>query len=80
MGKVANGDEELKVILDGIVEFSGKLANLQMPDAKTLLHCKTSGEVNSFYVSQILRNNVFESKHGLSHPGIRASRKLICSK
>lgn len=31
-------EEELKAILNGKVEFSGKLDKVQMPDAKTVLY------------------------------------------
>lgn len=72
-------DEELKAILDGNVDFSGKLFKIQMPDANTLSYFEASGEVNRLYVPQILRYNVFDWIHGLLDTGIWASRQRICS-
>lgn len=51
-----------------------------MPSAKTLLYDETSGKVNRFYIPHIIRYKVFESTDELSHPGIRASMQLNCSK
>lgn len=42
--------------------------------------CETSTSANRPYVPKTLRLNVFNSLHNLSHPGIRATRKLVTAK
>lgn len=60
--------------MDGKVEFSGKLAKVQKPDAKTLLYCETYGEENRFYVPQVLKKKLLESMHEFLRQEIRATR------
>ena len=78
--KLQAEDEELKAILSGDKVCEGRLTQVQMPDAKTKLYCEVSGDVNRFYVPLKMRHTVFKSLHELSHPGIKATQKLICAK
>ena len=42
-----------------------------------MLYCDTSAGKPRIYVPSTLRRQVFDSLHGLSHPGIRATTRLI---
>ncbi len=42
--------------------------------------CETSTGVNRPYIPKQLRHTIFDSLHGISHPGIRPSRRLVTSK
>ena len=56
------------------------LADLPIPGTNTTLLCDTSTGVPRPIVPQSWRRTVFNTIHGLAHPGIRASRKLVSSR
>ena len=51
-----------------------------LPNSTNLLHCDTSTGTKRPLVPLSWRRIVFDSLHGLSHPGIRATQKLITSR
>lgn len=48
-----------------------------LANSSTPLYCDTSTGTQRPLVPQAWRRTVFDSLHGLSHPGIRATQKLI---
>lgn len=48
----------------------------KLPDG-LIIHCDTSQTLPRPFVPQLLRRRVFDSMHSLSHPGIRASTRLV---
>lgn len=70
-------DQELKNLLEG---NSGlKLSKIKVPEYKNTIVCDTSTDmVRPIPVTH--RKQVFDIIHGLSHPGVKATTKLIKSK
>ena len=56
------------------------LKHLNITNNKLKLWCDVSGKVNRPYIPVSLRRDIFLTLHSLSHPGIKATRKLITSK
>ena len=54
-----------------------QLAKLHIPGTSAKLYCDTSTSKPRPYVPTPLQRQIFESFHSLSHPGIKASAKLI---
>lgn len=53
---------------------------ITMPGRDTPIFCETSTTKARPYVPENFRKPLFDRLHGLSHPGVRASRKLISSR
>ena len=53
---------------------------IPLPNCTNQLYCDTSTGVQRPLVPLAWRRTVFDSLHGLSHPGIRATQKLITSR
>lgn len=72
-------DTELNKLMlaDGKRNSKFKLELISPPLSEKLLCCDTSTGKNRPYVPEPLRRLVFDQLHNLSHPGIRATRKLI---
>lgn len=70
-------DEELqKLLLDG--RTSLKLVLKSLPQARTQIYCDVSLEDRVRpYIPKKFRLDVLKTLHTVSHPGIRASRKLV---
>jgi cleavage and polyadenylation specificity factor subunit 1 len=71
-------DEELQALLSSSTSL--KLTKFSVPQIwgnNLLLYCDTSSGTPRPYVPPSLRRQVFDSMHSLSHPGIRATTKLI---
>lgn len=75
-----NKDDELQKLISANTTKSN--VNLQRVnfDDKQQIWCETSTGRNRPYIPQDMRRQIFDGLHGLSHPGIRATRKLIASK
>lgn len=56
------------------------LKKLQFANLNVNLYCDVTNDIIRPYVSKSLRKTVFNSLHGLSHPGIRATQKLVTSR
>ena len=74
--QVQEQDLELKEILKS--ESSAlRLKKVHFPAFEVSLYCDTSNETIRPFVPKSLRRAFFDALHGLSHPGIRASQRLI---
>lgn len=72
-------DEELK----GILKSNSTKLNLKQiyfPETNVHVYCDTTNDIIRPYVPKPLRRAIFNSLHGLSHPGVRATQKLITSR
>ena len=56
------------------------IKKIDIPSSNQKLYCETSTNNIRPYVPELFRRLAFESIHNLSHPGIRATRKLVQSK
>ena len=56
------------------------LADLPIPGTSTTLLCDTSTGVARPIIPLAWRRVVFDTIHGLAHPGIRTSRKLVAAR
>ena len=56
-----------------------RLENVRLNSTTSLL-CDTSTGVQRPVVPELFRRRVFDTVHGLSHPGIRTTRRLLTSK
>ena len=69
-------DPELKELLDSR-SCALQLRKVHFPEVNINLYCDITGREVRPYVPEPLRRPIFDSLHGLSHPGIRATQKLI---
>jgi hypothetical protein len=56
------------------------LKKMHFPDDNVTLYCDISGDNVRPFVPKPLRRSVFNSLHGLSHPGIRATQNLVTTR
>lgn len=56
------------------------LKKINFPELSVALYCDITNDTVRPYVPKTLRKAVFNSLHGLSHPGCRATQKLITSR
>lgn len=68
-------DVEVQEILKS--KASLKLEEIPIPGTKITLFCDTEAAIPRPFVTQPYRKKVYESLHGLSHPGVKATTKLI---
>ena len=54
-----------------------KFVKIKVPNSQHMLWCDVSTGRNRPYVPEMYRKELFEILHGLSHPGIKGSRKLF---
>lgn len=70
-----NTDPELKQLLDNGTSL--RLEKIKIREFRTELYCDTSTQTPRPYITPMMRKQVFENLHGLSHPGTNATIKLI---
>nr|XP_012151025.1 PREDICTED: uncharacterized protein K02A2.6-like [Megachile rotundata] len=70
-----NIDSELRGLLESSTAL--KLKKIRFPDQDAEIYCDLENNVVRPYVPRPLRRSVFNSLHNLSHPGVRASQKLV---
>jgi cleavage and polyadenylation specificity factor subunit 1 len=68
-------DKELSSLLSGTTAL--RLQKINIPGTAVSLYCDTAGVKPRPYVPSPLRRQVFDSLHSLSHPGIKATAKLV---
>jgi cleavage and polyadenylation specificity factor subunit 1 len=78
--QLQQNDEELKDLLASVTDASSKykLHKFSFPEHE--LYFETSTNRNRLYIPEQLRRKLFDNLHGISHPSIRATRKLIASR
>lgn len=69
-------DPSLQILLQ-TGSNSVKMEEVHIPASDLKIWCETSTGRNRVYVPTTLRKPIFVQLHGMSHPGIRATRKLI---
>ena len=75
MAKAQQEDVGIQAYRTGITRLV--LADLPIPGTNTTLLCDTSTGVARPIVPPAWRHAVFDSIHGLAHPGIRATSKMV---
>lgn len=70
-------DPDFSEILANTTKHSLLLKQFPIPNSDKLLYCDTSSSKIRPIVPSTFRRSVFGAIHGLSHPGIRATTKLI---
>ena len=71
-------DDELLRLRSSAISLNVKRFSVpQLSGDNLMLYCDTSAGKPRIYVPSTLRRQVFDSLHGLSHPGIRATTRLI---
>ncbi|UYV78472.1 hypothetical protein LAZ67_16001606 [Cordylochernes scorpioides] len=74
-------DKELKTLIDNSNSSQTiKLIKQQVPFCNKLIYCDISTGNPRPFVPENFRRQIFNFLHNLSHPGIRATRKLITQK
>lgn len=75
-------DDELKFLLTQPRRSGSKIILEQklVSQINKKIWCETSTDKIRPYISEPLRKDVFESLHNLSHPGTRATRKIITNR
>lgn len=56
------------------------MEQVQIPGTTTQIYCDTKTATKRPYVTQSLRRQAFDSLHGLAHPGVKATVKLVTQK
>uniref|UniRef100_A0A146MIZ8 Integrase zinc-binding domain-containing protein n=1 Tax=Schistosoma mansoni TaxID=6183 RepID=A0A146MIZ8_SCHMA len=74
LAKLQADDAELKVCRE---KSSLNLRSVPIPFSDASIICDTSTSNNRPFVPFTCRRKIFQQLHGLSHPGIRATTKLI---
>lgn len=57
-----------------------KLKKIFLPSCDKSIYCEMSTPTARPYLTKEFRRLVFDNLHNLSHPGIRTTKKIICSK
>ena len=70
----ASDPELLKFLND---EFSLRLKKLKIPNSSIEIYCDVSMPTPRPFVTKSFRKQIFDSLHSLSHPGIKATTKLV---
>lgn len=79
--ELQNQDEQLKLLISKANNLSKyKLEKVHLASLNGRVWCDISTSQTRPYIPKTLRRNIFDALHGLSHPGIRATRKLIASR
>lgn len=69
-----NSDEELKLYLNS---SKHQLKEILVPNTRKAIYCEISTGIARPYLTEKFRKDAFHAIHNLSHPGLRASRKMI---
>lgn len=77
MSIAQQNDNELKSLLESGKKSSLKLTLLPIPCSPKFLYCNVNGSNIRPYVPVEQRNTIMKKLHNLSHPSIRATRKLV---
>lgn len=75
LARAQQEDEEIQKYLKE--EQGLKLTKIPVPGTKEQLYCDMSTKIPRPFVTKQHRRQIFLSLHGLSHPGVRATVKLI---
>lgn len=78
IAKAQQDDPELKRMLTTSSILN--LKQLTVPHVNLPIYCDVSKDRIRPYIPKAFRQAVFEKIHGLCHPGIRATRKLLCAR
>lgn len=73
-------DEETQCVANGDSATTVKLIKMPIPNSNKQLYCQLNNNIARPYVPLKARKRVFDSIHNLSHPGTRATKKLITDK
>lgn len=75
LAKSQEKDEELQTFLKS--DTTLKLKRVPVPGTQVNLYCDIETQIPRPFVTPSHRKTVFQSLHGLSHPGIKATAQLI---
>jgi len=76
LAKAQESDEELmKLLTDKSSNLN--LVRVKLPGTNTMIYCDTSTGKSRPYLTLQFRQQVFNQLHNLSHPGVKASSKMI---
>lgn len=70
-------DDELRAILEGKLKTSLKLKQFTIPGSSQQLYCDCSGDRVRPFITKRFRDQFLQATHNLSHPGTRATAKLM---
>ncbi|UYV82121.1 hypothetical protein LAZ67_21001001 [Cordylochernes scorpioides] len=78
--EIQEKDKELKTLIDNSNSLQTIKLIKQVPFCNKLIYCDISTGNPRPFVPENFRRQIFNSLHNLSHPGIRATKKLITQK
>ena len=78
MAKAQEHDPEIQALKDSSTGLV--FEEVSIPNSNKVLLCDVSTGITRPVVPNSWQRKVFDIIHGLSHPGIRATRRLIASK
>ena len=77
---IATAQESCTEIANTEKVTSLQLKKIKLPNVPIELYCDVKDSRTRTYVPAELRKTVFDSLHSLSHPGIKASQKLVADR
>ncbi|KMQ83185.1 gag pol polyprotein [Lasius niger] len=75
LAKSQKTDDELQQILQS--DSALKLKEIPIPGTEIKLYCDAEAQIPRPFVTGSYRKQIFQSLHGLSHPGVKATTKLV---
>ena len=78
IAEAQQSDAELRELING--SSSLKLERIPMPGSDVMLHCDTSTSRPRLYLPASHRRQAFDRLHNLSHPGARATTRLVAER
>jgi hypothetical protein len=79
LADVQENDAELCEIVNSNT-YALRVKKIRFSDQDVEIYCDVSGNTVRPHVPKPLRRDVFNSLHGLSHPGIRATQNLVTTR
>lgn len=73
-------DEDVQAILEGNSKYSISLTKMPISNTDKMLYCHVHNNTARPLVPKSHRRAIFETMHNISHPGTRATNRLICGK
>jgi cleavage and polyadenylation specificity factor subunit 1 len=77
MAKQQSKDQEILLLMNDPTKSSLQLRKVKLPNTDESLYCDTANNIFRPFVPKSLRKAVINQHHGLSHPGVKATRKMV---
>lgn len=73
-------DDDIKSIIEGKSKLSILLTKLPIPNSEKTLYCHVHNNTARPFIPKPFRRSIFDAMHNISHPGTRATNRIVCEK